>query len=614
MRRCEVRVFASDTPGERDGTEFASYFAYSCRAVESRGRENPFSGGETNMARFHRLVGLLVLATGCGAPVDSAELDELEATGSEPLIGAVNQIDNHPFSAAVARINFLSPAGAAAGSCTGTLVAPNKVITAAHCFCGSIGGGTLQFADATGNIPGTAPTFAFNQWQIPPDVQLCGGVDWVNDTARDIAVITLQAPFPTATPAQVFLGHPEIAVETGRLNQTWWSIGYGNNTPIGLVPGRCVGCNVRRSGAWNQVGPERDACTSFIIPFEFDCWNGVLWSAKSIEDGNSMEASNGDSGGPLFFNVDSALPPVVSGAFSHGDGFSRWSTFGENADFLWGAIGLPFTLTLAEQRAGTAVYAKRSLRINDRAHVQFGVSANAGARVVAGAGTTNAGVRIGVEAFVGDVRARGTIFLEDRSRVGAVFSKDRIHRRNGVIASVPPLAAEFQRFEDFDIASPFVPFNTTTNVGPGASTSMAPGVHGNTTVFGNSTLTLGAGLHIFNRLQLESGSQLALGAGPVWVFVNAGGSLIFRGQVTGNAANHLIAAPNASSIFIGNNFQGTLVAPRASVTADMVTNALLAGAFFVNDFELHQGRFLQFVPFTRNWIPTCLGGGFTGCN
>jgi hypothetical protein len=74
-----------------------------------------------------------------------------------------------------------------------------------------------------------------------------------------------------------------------------------------------------------------------------------------------------------------------------------------------------------------------------------------------------------------------------------------------------------------------------------------------------------------------------------------------------------MGAPNTEIVHIGTNFNGTLVAPRAHVITDLTINAMVRGSFFVRRFELHQGRTLQWVPFSRAWIPTCAGGGFTGC-
>ena len=72
----------------------------------------------------------------------------------------------------------------------------------------------------------------------------------------------------------------------------------------------------------------------------------------------------------------------------------------------------------------------------------------------------------------------------------------------------------------------------------------------------------------------------------------------------------LVGVTQAPWVELGNDWNGTLVAPKASVVADMVTNATLSGSFYSFNFDLHQGRFLFYVPFAgARWVPVCTTAG-----
>jgi hypothetical protein len=278
---------------------------------------------------------------------------------------------------------------------------------------------------------------------------------------------------------------------------------------------------------------------------------------------------------------------------------TKWATTGDNAEFLWSAIGLPFTRSLPQERAGAVIVTRQSaatghpsLSINDRAHVVGGL-------IVA-----QSFVIIGVDAVVGDIRARGQVILRDRATTGAIVTSNVVHPSAGVVTGTQQQGA-FQKFEDFNLTNaPAAVVSSSTNVANGQVLSLAAGDHGIVTVFAGGTLSLGAGTHTFKNLQLESNSTMRATAGVTRVFIASGGTVIMRGAVVGNAANILIGMPSAGGITIGNAVNGTIVAPNADVVGDMVDGATLRGAYFVKSFELHQGRFLFFVPFAGGaWVP-----------
>lgn len=78
-----------------------------------------------------------------------------------------------------------------------------------------------------------------------------------------------------------------------------------------------------------------------------------------------------------------------------------------------------------------------------------------------------------------------------------------------------------------------------------------------------------------------------------------------RGDIDAAANTIFWGVPNATSVLLGGEWRGALVAPKASVVGDMRDLAMLSGNFFVNRFTLHQGRWLYAVPFLGPWVPTC---------
>src|SRR5690606_21319032 len=85
----------------------------------------------------------------------------------------------------------------------------------------------------------------------------------------------------------------------------------------------------------------------------------------------------------------------------------RFAAVGKSIEFLWENIGLPYSRTVSQQVIdGTAIFALEDVRINDRAHVVRSTAPFTGAPVSA-----NGAIRLGVEALVGAVRAKGRITL-----------------------------------------------------------------------------------------------------------------------------------------------------------------------------------------------------------
>jgi len=549
--------------------------------------------------------------SGCGADIGEYEV----ATDQDPLFGSVTETSNRPFVLATALVMTTT------GTCSGTLVSPTRVITAAHCLCeGSAV--SVSFAQ----LPGAQFPVVSATW--PPNAKVCGD-DWSTTSDEDpvayspwdVAVLTIGPDAagmpPAVTPVVPYLADPDIGLDTQRIRQGIWAVGYGTNAPAEWTPDNCLGCGTRRSGPINNVSMVSDACD---VPFEVDCFRARLWRAAGIEGGEITEFARGDSGGGLFLNVDSGATEYLVGVCSHfydGDPANkqRWAPLGHSGDFLWDAIGLPPTLTLAEQLANTAIYGKGPVRVNDRARVVIPGNANNGRRVVAGGY-----VRIGVDALAGDVRARDSVEVADRGRAGSVQSSRRIYIRNGATTGAT-LEGEFMKFEDFSLSVPFPSSSTPLQVvESGVTRTLAAGPQGSWAVRAGGVLRLtDPGVYVFTQLSLDANSTVQALATPVWIYVMSS-HLQFHGRLISSGSRAMVGAPNAQGGTILNEFHATLVAPNALIHADMVAGAKIAGSVFAREFELHQGRFLEHVPFASAanvpypWIPTCPPGAFTPCS
>jgi hypothetical protein len=504
------------------------------------------------------------------------------------------------------------------------------------------------------SVPGDADfeEFPVTGWTAPSNNHPCGDYATLSDddpdfyAAWDLAVLYLgpsaqQNRLPPITPVKVFLGDNGVAWSNGRLKpfkadpstglQTgdtpyYQAAGFGRNVATLEEGSGCLGCNIRRWAGMTNVSFAADSCG--IIP-SIDCYDTPRWRAASISAGNTAEFSRGDSGGPLVMLDSVTGEQVIVGTASgyyhdplySDDHMLRWSQTGVNNDFIWEKLGLPYTDTLTDIRQHAAVYVNGGgVNIDDRAKVikvQNGIQYGADI-IQSTTDSTSYYNRIGVEAVTGNIRAKDTISLADRCQVGDVTTTSSVTRGNNVTAG-NIVQATYVHPEGISLSPPpFTPGGPNQEITNNTVVNLSPGVYGDVTVRQNGILGFSRGLYQLNSLTVNAGGIVrrdgSADTAKTWIFIYGTDTPDIEGPLYANPGTVLVGIPNSAYVFISNQFDATIVAPKASVNADLSSaHASLVGSIFAESLTFHQGSVLGYSPFTSNWTPVCTSGN-TNCN
>jgi hypothetical protein len=262
-----------------------------------------------------------------GTPVTSLQLF---ATGSARVVGteARGSVD-FPAVVAILQDESQDPNPRFAPWCSGTLIAPNVVLSAAHCFCEydlqqkytrgvpcKNGKFTLQNGKQVATLD---PSFrrVFFQHVGSREIERVEIRDDYDFPTADLSLVFLKEPIWDVTPAEINLTGPVAQGTTSMI------VGFGLHSPLdqrGVPIAANAGADL---GLKFYVQTTTGPCKPGYETKNLICWNYSNALPQSVR-GNTC---NGDSGGPLFadLNGQTKLVGVTSGGLASDCGLGDFS-------------------------------------------------------------------------------------------------------------------------------------------------------------------------------------------------------------------------------------------------------------------------------------------------
>ena len=223
------------------------------------------------------------LALLLGGPAAEAITNGQPDGGRHPEVGAL--------------VGFFAPANASIAYCSGVLVSPTVLVTAAH--CGFLATPLVQVTfDETYTSASTTYTGTFH---ANPDFS--PGTNAQSDNNPDIAVVVFDHAVPIAPATLPPAGLLDSMKAAGTLNQStqFTSVGYGDSAFVNGPGGKTTTHLQARNFA---VGSFNSLTTAYL---------------HLTQNGDNGGTCNGDSGGPNFLGAGAGETTTVAGITVTGD-------------------------------------------------------------------------------------------------------------------------------------------------------------------------------------------------------------------------------------------------------------------------------------------------------